>query len=165
VRHRVDHNHDCVKQIDLDTLPHVKFGIIQLLLEERSLRPITIFLTIVCALAWAGLLGTVEQSSSGQEQNIRKQPACTMYCGDGPDTFSLGAKPCWGGPLPANGAGDHYKSLSEEDQAGILPRVMLMLRYRLDLSNEPIPVAEAHLTDNSGTDQSRHRSFVQRFCR
>lgn len=67
----------------------------------------------------AGLLATVEQSSSGQQQNVRKQPACTMYCGAGPDTFSLGAQPCWGGPLPAGGAGDHFNGLAEEDQSTI----------------------------------------------
>jgi hypothetical protein len=86
---------------------------------EKTLRPKTIFVTIFCALALAGLFGTAGQSSFGQQQNIRKQPACTIYCGNGPDTISLGAKPCWGGPLPAGGAGDHFKGLSEEDQAAI----------------------------------------------
>ena len=88
-------------------------------MKRNAVIPRTVFLTIVCALVLAGLLGTIEQSSSGQQQNIRKQPACTMYCGDGPDTFSLGAKPCWGGPLPASEAGDHFNGLSEEDQAAI----------------------------------------------
>ena len=80
----------------------------------------TVTLAIVCAVAIAVLLGPAERSSLGQQENIRKQPACTVFCGDGTfNTISLGAKPCWGGPLPADGAGDHFKSLSEEDQAAI----------------------------------------------
>jgi hypothetical protein len=84
----------------------------------------TVTLSIGCVIAIAGLLGTVAQTSSGQQEpNIRKQPACTIYCGDGPDTINLGAKPCWGGPLPAARAGDHFKSLAEEDQAAICRNV------------------------------------------
>ncbi|HEV8587897.1 MAG TPA: hypothetical protein VGQ72_03420 [Pyrinomonadaceae bacterium] len=87
------------------------------------MTPKTVTLVIVCAVAIAGLLGPGERSSSGQQENIRKQPACTIYCGDGPDTINLGAKPCWGGPLPAAGAGDHFKSLAAEDQAAICRNV------------------------------------------
>jgi hypothetical protein len=88
------------------------------------MTPKTVTLSTICAVAIAGLLGPDERSSSGQQENIRKQPACTIFCGDGTfNTLSLGAKPCWGGPLPADGAGDHFKSLAEEDQAAICRNV------------------------------------------
>lgn len=84
------------------------------------MRPKTITLAIACAVAIAGLLGTVERTSSGQQENIRKQPACTIFCGDGTfNTINLGAKPCWGGPLPADSAGDQFNGLPEQDQAAI----------------------------------------------
>ena len=77
-------------------------------------------LTVVLAIVLAGVLGSEQQPSSGQQQNIRKQPACTMFCGDGTfNTFSLGASPCWGGPLSADNAADHFQGLAEEDQAAI----------------------------------------------
>jgi hypothetical protein len=59
-------------------------------------------------------------AQQGQQENIRKQPACTIFCGDGTfNTIELGAKPCWGGPLPADGTGDHFKSLPEPEQTAI----------------------------------------------
>ena len=77
-------------------------------------------LTAVLAIVLAGIFGSGPQPSSGQQQNLRKQPACTMFCGDGTfNTFRLGANPCWGGPLPADNASDHFKSLAEVDQAAI----------------------------------------------
>ena len=80
----------------------------------------TVTLLFVCAVAIAGLLGPGQRSSSGQQENVRKQPACTIFCGDGTfNTLNLGAKPCWGGPLPAGEAGDHFKNVAEEDQAAI----------------------------------------------
>jgi len=97
-----------------------------------------IALTMVLGIVFAALLSSHGQPASSQQQNIRKQPACTMYCGSGPDTFSLGAKPCWGGPLPAGGAGDHYKSLSEEDQKAIC-------RNLAGKSNASCPAANAIL--------------------
>lgn len=87
------------------------------------MRPKATTLTIVVAIPMV-LFGFVGLSSSGQQENIRKQPACTIFCGDGTfNTLNLGAKPCWGGPLPADGAGDHFKSLAEEDQAVICRNV------------------------------------------
>jgi hypothetical protein len=85
----------------------------------------TVTLSIVCTVAIAVLLGSPKRSSLGQQQqNIRKQPACTIFCGDGTfNTLNLGAKPCWGGPLPADGAGDHFKNLAPEDQAAICRNV------------------------------------------
>jgi hypothetical protein len=82
------------------------------------MRKRIIALAIVIIAGLAG--GFAPLRLSGQQQNIRKQPACTMFCGDGTfNTFSLGAKPCWGGPLPANTAGDHFNGLAPEDQAAI----------------------------------------------
>jgi hypothetical protein len=84
------------------------------------MTPKTVTLVFVCAVAIAGLLGPGERSSSAQQDPIRKEPACTIFCGDGTfNTINLGAKPCWGGPLPAEGARDYFKSLAEEDQAAI----------------------------------------------
>jgi hypothetical protein len=88
------------------------------------MTPKTVTLSIVCVVAISGLLGRVERTSSGQQESIRKQPACTIFCGDGTfNTLNLGAKPCWGGPLPADGAGDHFKGLAEVDQAAICRNV------------------------------------------
>ena len=82
-----------------------------------GLRPVT--LIIAATVVAAVIFTSAKQRSSAQQDPIRKQPACTMYCGEGPDTFSLGAKPCWGGPLPADNAGDHFNGLPEETQAVI----------------------------------------------
>ena len=75
--------------------------------------PVITAVTVVAAVTFASR----KQPSSAQQDPIRKQSACTMYCGEGPDTFSLGAKPCWGGPLPADNAGDHFNGLPEDTQA------------------------------------------------
>lgn len=81
-----------------------------------ALTILTIVLVVLSGLG--GQFSSGRQRSLGEEQDlIRKQPACTIFCGDGTfNTISLGAKPCWGGPLPASEAGDHFKSLSAEDQ-------------------------------------------------
>ena len=77
-------------------------------------------LMIVVTVVSAVMITSVERPSTGQQDNLRKQPACTMFCGDGTfNTFGLGAKPCWGGPLPADNASDHYKGLPDETQAVI----------------------------------------------
>ena len=83
-----------------------------------GLRSVTL---IIAATVVAGVIFTsAKQRSSAQQDPIRKQPACTIFCGDGTfNTFSLGAKPCWGGPLPAESAGSHFNELAEADQAAI----------------------------------------------
>lgn len=61
------------------------------------------------------------QPSSGQRMSEippNRKPACTIFCGDGSfNTIELAKPPaCWGGPLPAGNAGDHFKQLPEESQ-------------------------------------------------
>jgi hypothetical protein len=76
-------------------------------------------LTILLGIGLAAAFSTEQHRSSAQDP-IRKQPACTIFCGDGTfNSFSLGAKPCWGGPLPPDAAGDQFKGLAQEDQAAI----------------------------------------------
>lgn len=82
-------------------------------------RPV-ITLTMVLAIGLAGAFSAKQHHSSALQDPIRKQPACTIFCGDGTFfTFGLGAKPCWGGPLPADAADDQFNGLAAEDQAAI----------------------------------------------
>lgn len=75
-------------------------------------------MTIVVGIGLAAAVGTEQQRLSAQDP-IRKQPACTVFCGDG--TFnSIGyARPpkCWGGPLPASEAANNFNNFSPADQA------------------------------------------------
>ena len=88
--------------------------------REQPMRKQLIAVTIVVGIVLVGVFGLQQPRSSAQQDPIRKQPACTIFCGDGSFyTFGLGAKPCWGGPLPAGGASDHFRSLAAEDQAAI----------------------------------------------
>ena len=80
-------------------------------------RPL-ITVTVAVAIVLAGVSGSRQQLSSGEEQDpIRDQPACTIYCGDGSsDTVRFAEEPCWGGPLPAGQEGDRYNKLAPEDK-------------------------------------------------
>lgn len=85
----------------------------------HAMRKWFVTLTIVLGVGLIAVFEYPPHRSSAQDP-IRKQPACTIFCGDNTFfTFNLGAKPCWGGPLSADAAGDHYKSLAPEDQAAV----------------------------------------------
>lgn len=47
-----------------------------------------------------------------------RKPACSIFCGDSTMNYVVLGQPpaCFGGPLPAGGASDYYKNLSNEDQ-------------------------------------------------
>lgn len=74
-----------------------------------------LILTIVAIAAFVFLrTRSVDGQQNFPESNRR--PACTIFCGDGTMNYIVLAKPpqCWGGPLPADNADEHYKELPKE---------------------------------------------------
>lgn len=82
-----------------------------------------LFLTSVLMVTVAAVLA--EYAPSFGQRNLppsNRKPACTIFCGSGPGYFWLfpmeqaKAGKCWGGPLPADKAGNYYEELSEESK-------------------------------------------------
>jgi len=61
------------------------------------------------------------QPSAGQRMSEippNRKPACSVFCGDATMNYVVLAEPpaCWGGPLPAGSAGDHFRELPKDAQ-------------------------------------------------
>lgn len=85
------------------------------------MRPKATTLTIVIAILMV-LSSFVGPSSSGQQEiPPNRKPACSIFCGDGTMNYVVMGQPpkCYGGPLPADQAGDQFKGVSEEDRKAV----------------------------------------------
>lgn len=81
-----------------------------------------LFLAGVLSLILAAVLTEHRTPSFGQQTypTPNRKPACTIFCGDGSfntiNLFPPRSAKCWGGPLPADGAGDAFNGMSEENK-------------------------------------------------
>src|SRR5215210_7679691 len=81
---------------------------------------------IISAAALAITVGAIfliryPEPSSGQRMSEipnNRKPACSIFCGDNTMNYVVLGQPpaCWGGPLPAGSAGDHFKELPKDAQ-------------------------------------------------
>ena len=76
--------------------------------------------SVLVMLGVVFLVGKPEPISGQRMSEIpsNRKPACSVFCGDATMNYVVLAEPpaCWGGPLPAGSAGDHFKELPKDAQ-------------------------------------------------